>query len=154
MLESVGQVFILIGTDFQEQAVVDCLCYFRQAGIRAQLVGLLARPLSGFNGVCIKPDLSLTQMEQKRLAKSRQQYALIIASSQSIATSFMTDPRLDKLVHESIQTNNLVALLEPLSDMVSVLATSELQPGHHFLLQESDSVADFSQQIVDRLYQL
>lgn len=154
MPESSRQVFVLIGTDFQEQAVVDCLCAFRREGIKTQLVGLAAQPLSGFHGVQLKPDLSLTQLETHHQRIPSERYAILIASSSSMATAFKIDPRLFQLVHRCIQRNSIIALLSPFNDLMASFALSQLESCTHLLLQQDISAVDFSQEIVKQLYRL
>lgn len=103
---SKGSVLVLWGEQFDEMMAVAFITEFRQVGIQVQIVGLQMRPMPGFYGVVLIPDISLDQA----LAMADQVRCVVIpADANSIAT-FDNDPRLAKLLRHLRETNGMVVV--------------------------------------------
>lgn len=116
-----SQVFILIAPDFDEQAVVECLCMLRSEGIATSLVSISNRLVTGAHGLTIKPDLLLTQLEQKQRTTNLRRYTLIISGGQTMSTALQIDPRITYLIEEAFAADGAVVFMGAVPDGVEHL---------------------------------
>lgn len=143
------KTFILVTDGFDEPAVVDFLCRIRDQGTSANLVGLYSGLLSGYHGLTIRPDYSLNQIEQDVNAPGKQ--TAVILNGRSNFTSLLTDPRVHRLIEQTLNNHGLVAIMGnkrewPLPTN-SMSQTAEM----NLLLQDHMETDDFIQEIIKRI---
>ena len=143
------KTFILVSDGFDEPAVVECLCRVREQGASANLVGLYSGLLSGYHGLMIRPDFSLTQLEQQHQTLGTQ--IAIILNGRTNLTALLTDPRVHRLVEQTLNNEGFVAVMSTNSEW-PVLPT-DLAPSAqmNLLLQDRMNTEDFIQEILKRI---
>jgi hypothetical protein len=114
-----SRAFILIAPDFDEPSVVQCLCTLRSEGIATSVVSISDRLVTGVHGLTIKPDLLLTQLEQKQRTIVPHRYTLIISGGQTMSTSLQIDPRIQQLIETTFVHGGTVVFMSPVPDSLA-----------------------------------
>jgi hypothetical protein len=133
-------VIILISPEFDEEAVVHCLCQMRRWGTAVDLVGNLANWVSSASGLALHPDYSLAQLQQATLADS----LLSIPGSSSCATTLLSDPRVHRAIKNTFAGDGLVAAMSPIvPQILANIGLLESANSARFLVQGTQSTSDF-----------
>jgi putative intracellular protease/amidase len=136
------RVVILIAPDFDEEAVVHCLCQMRRRGTAVDLVGVPANMVCGASGLAVHPDYPLAQLQQGTLADSYS--LLIIPGSSACATTLLSDPRVHRAIKKTFAAGGLVAAMSPIvSQIFANMGLLESADSSRFLVQGTQSTADF-----------
>lgn len=143
------KTFILVCDGFDETAVVECLCRVREQGTSVNLVGLYSGLLSGYHGLTIRPDFSLSQLEQQYQTLGAQ--IAIILNGHSDLTSLLTDPRVHRLVEQTLKNEGLVAVMSSNSEWPFTPTHLTSSAHMNFLLQDRMNTEDFIQEILKRI---
>jgi putative intracellular protease/amidase len=133
---------ILIAPEFDEEAVVHCLCQMRRWGTAVDLVGNPANWVNGASGLAVHPDYSLAQLNQGTLAGDYS--LLIIPGGSSCATTLLSDPRVHRAIKRTFTAGGFVAAMSAVVPKI-VANSGLLEPANscRFLVQGIQSTADF-----------
>jgi hypothetical protein len=137
-----NRTVILIAPDFDEEAVVHCLCQMRRRGTAVDLIGVPSNLVTGASGLAVHPDHSLAQLHQEMLTGSCS--LLIIPGNSSCATTLLADPRVHFAIKETLTGGGFVATMS--SVVPSIVANSgllESADSSLFLVQGALSTPDF-----------
>jgi hypothetical protein len=143
------KTFILVSDGFDEPAVVECLCRVREQGASATLVGLYSGLLSGYHGLTIRPDFSLNQLEQQYQTLGTQ--TAVILSGRTNLTALLTDPRVHRLVEQTLSNEGFVAVMSTNSEWPLLPADLAPTAQMNLLLQDRMNTDDFIQEILKRV---
>jgi len=136
------RVVILIAPEFDEEAVVHCLCQMRRRGTAVDLVGVPANLVGGASGLAVHPDYPLAQLQQGALTDSYS--LLIIPGSSSCATTLLSDPRVHRAIKKTFAEDGLVAAMSPVvPQILTNIGLLESANSSRFLVQGTQSTADF-----------
>ncbi len=137
-----NRAIILIAPEFDEEAVVHCLCQMRQRGTAVDLVGNPANWVNGASGLAVHPDYPLAQLQQGAMVDSYS--LLIIPGSASCATTLLSDPRVHRAIKSTFAGGGLVAAMSPVvPQILANIGLLESANSSHFLVQGTQSTADF-----------
>ena len=136
------RVVILIAPEFDEEAVVHCLCQMRRRGTAVDLVGTPSNLVNGASGLAVHPDFPLAQLQQGALTNSYR--LLIIPGSASCATTLLSDPRVHRAIKQTFAEDGLVAAMSPVvPQILANIGLLESANSSHFLVQGTQSTTDF-----------
>lgn len=137
-----NRAIILIASDFDEEAVVHCLCQMRRRGTAVNLVGTLSNLVNGASGLAVHPDYPLAQLQQGMLADSCS--LLIIPGSSACATTLLSDPRVHRAIKSTFAGGGLVAAMSlVVPQILTNIGLLESADSSRFLVQGTQSTADF-----------
>lgn len=142
-----NRVVILIAPEFDEEAVVHCLCQMRQRGTAVALVGAPTNLVNGASGLAVHPDYPLAQLQQGALADSYS--LLIIPGSASCATTLLSDPRVHRAIKKTFAEGGLVAAMSSVvPQILANMGLLESANSSRFLVQGGQSTADFVKMLI------
>jgi putative intracellular protease/amidase len=140
-------VIILIAPDFDEEAVVHCLCQMRRRGTAVALVGTPSNLVNGASGLAIHPDYPLAQLQQGALTDSYS--LLIIPGGSACATTLLSDPRVHRAIKKTFAEDGLVAAMSPVvPQILANIGLLESANSSRFLVQGTLSTADFVKMLI------
>jgi hypothetical protein len=142
------KTFILVSDGFDEPAVVECLCRVREQGASANLVGLYSGLLSGYHGLTVRPDFSLNQLEQQQALGAQ---TAVILNGRSNFTPLLTDPRVHRLIEQTLSNHGLVAIMGNKSEWPLPTNNITQSAEMNLLLQDHMETDDFIQEIIKRI---
>ena len=137
-----NRAIILIAPEFDEEAVVHCLCQMRRRGTAVDLVGNPANLVNGASGLTVHPDYSLAQLNHAMPSDSYS--LLIIPGGSSCATTLLSDPRVHRAIKRTFAAGGFVAAMSAV--VPKIVANSGLLESANscrFLVQGTQSTADF-----------
>jgi putative intracellular protease/amidase len=137
-----NRAIILIAPEFDEEAVVHCLCQMRQRGTAVDLVGNPANWVNGASGLAVHPDYPLAQLQQGALTDSYS--LLIIPGGSACATTLLSDPRVHRAIKRTFAAGGIVAAMSAV--VPKIVANSDLLESANsssFLVQGAQNTADF-----------
>jgi len=141
------RAIILIAPEFDEEAVVHCLCQMRQRGTAVALVGTPANLVNGASGLAVHPDYPLTQLQQGAFTDSYS--LLIIPGSSSCATTLLSDPRVHRAIKNTLVEGGLVAAMSPIvPQILANIGLLKSANSSRFLVQGTQSTADFVRSLI------
>jgi putative intracellular protease/amidase len=141
------RVVILIAPEFDEEAVVHCLCQMRRRGTAVTLVGAPSNLVNGASGLAVHPDYPLAQLQQGALTDSYS--LLIIPGSASCATTLLSDPRVHRAIKQTFAEDGLVAAMSPVvPQILANIGLLESANSSRFLVQGTLSTADFVKMLI------
>lgn len=91
-------VLIIITHGFHEADTISLISILRQAGLCVKSVGMTSGLVSGAYGVCLMPDLILSDLDC--LAKTTTFSAIILPENKQCLTRLETDPRLHNILRQ------------------------------------------------------
>jgi hypothetical protein len=91
---------IIIAEGFEETETIAMLGLLRQAGVCVKSVGLTSGLISSAHGVCLMPDLTLTDLDE--LAQATFIDAVILPEGKQSLSRLEADPRVHRLLHQVI----------------------------------------------------
>jgi putative intracellular protease/amidase len=137
-----NRAIILIAPDFDEEAVVHCLCQMRRRGAAVDLVGNPANWVSGASGLAVHPDYSLAQLNHAMPSDSYS--LLIIPGGSSCATTLLSDPRVHRAIKRTFAGGGFVAAMSAVVPQIFAnIGLLESADSSRFLVQGSQSTTDF-----------
>jgi hypothetical protein len=143
------KVYILLASTFDELFVVNCLCQMREERLAVSLVGLSAGLLNGLHGLIIKPDMSLTQLEQQSFTGICP--TLVIPGGQACVMTLLADPRVHQLLATTLNAEGFVVAGAPVQEFLANIGTDS--PGNrlNILVQDGLSPDDFIEYVIRRI---
>jgi putative intracellular protease/amidase len=138
---------ILIASDFDEEAVVHCLCQMRQRGTGVDLVGAPSSLINGASGLAVHPDYSLAHLNQ---ASPTNGYGLlIIPGGSSCATALLADPRVHHAIKRTFANGGSIAAMSSIvPQIIANMGLLEPTNSGRFLMQGTQSITDFVRLLV------
>jgi putative intracellular protease/amidase len=137
-----NRAIILIAPEFDEEAVVRCLCQMRRRGTAVDLIGTPSNLVNGASGLAVHPDYSLAQLNQGALAGDCS--LLIIPGGSACATTLLSDPRVHGAIKKTFAEDGLVAAMSPVvPQILANIGLLESADSSRFLVQGSQSTVDF-----------
>lgn len=143
------KIFILIAAQFDERAVIDCVCAMREEGVSAKLVGIIPGLIKGGQGVYLKPDLSLSQLENDKLMSRK--WVLVLPGGEDCVAALLAEPRVHFLIHSWVRADGLIAVMSPAHRLLAMIDVDCDKVGTRFFLEDRAHGSDFSQQLIHRL---
>jgi hypothetical protein len=136
------RVVILIAPEFDEEAVVHCLCQIRWRGTAVALVGAPSNLINGASGLAVHPDFPLAQLQQGALTDSYR--LIVIPGSASCATTLLSDLRVHRAIKRTFAGDGLVAAMSPVvPQILANIGLLESANSSRFLVQGTQSTTDF-----------
>lgn len=152
MLTKVAQamkVFIVLADGFAEESIVTCLCRLRDAGLEVDVVGPGGGLIKGGHGLWIRPDLSLEQMEPEVLVTTVP-HALVLCGG-GCSIRLMADPRVHRVMAQTLQQTGLVVILGPGAEIWAELAEEQGTDTRNLLVQGRGETVVFVETLINRL---
>lgn len=137
------RIVTLIAPSFEEGFTVYCLDRMREAKMPSSLIGISKGVIRGFHGVCIQPDYTLEQIDSMGVGM------VIIPGSRSCASRLLSDPRVQKLLDNTIANGGYVATVETAQTLVTELGLATRNKRQHLLRQGSMTIPAFVQRLID-----
>ena len=138
---------ILIAPEFDEEAVVHCLCQMRRRGTAVDLVGNPANWVNGASGLTVHPDYPVAQLNQGTLAGDYS--LLIIPGGSSCATTLLSDPRVHRAIKRTFAGGGVVAAMSAVvPQILANIGLLESADSSRFLVQGTQSTADFVKSLI------
>lgn len=140
-------VLILVTAQCDEEFVVRCLCQMRQQSIDVRLVGLYAGLLTGINGVWLRPDESLADVDA--VLQGQVPRLLILSGPDHCTLQLLLNPRVSELIETTLQDGGCVAATSAKTEKLlrrSGLVLAESDPC--FLFQDHRPLATFIEQLL------
>jgi putative intracellular protease/amidase len=143
------KVFLLLTDGFAEEAIVTCCCRLRATGLPVDLVGPSSGLLKGEHGLWIRPDLSLNQLAPEWSATAVS-HALILAGG-ICSPRLMADPRVHRLIDQTLDAKGLVVILAPGAEVWTELVDRQANNGSNLMVQSVGETAVFVETLINRL---
>jgi putative intracellular protease/amidase len=116
---------VLVADGFEEQPTISCVRVLRDAGVAAALVGITPGLVTGSRGITVQPDLSLNQMIPDGASA-----LVVIPGGRRCAASILTDPRVHRLVENTVDSGGTVAVLRTAAEEAErLLQIATMQQG-------------------------
>lgn len=148
-MSSSPSVYILAAPLFDEQSVVTCLSEMRGQGIKTLLVATTPGLLSGKRGITLRPDMTLSQLEESIFIEGQM---AIIAGGEESAATLLSDPRTHKLIQNVIASNGFVAGMKQTCQFMEALDYATAHRRDHYLWQSNEDISVFIQRLINVLY--
>lgn len=133
---------ILIAPEFDEEAVIHCLCQMRQRGTAVDLVGVPSNLVTGASGLTVHPDYALAHLHQAMLHANHR--SLVIPGGASCATTLLSDPRVHRAIKSTFAGGGFVAAMSPVvPQILTNIGLLDSSTAPQFLLQGRQSKSDF-----------
>lgn len=148
MLETDSQsseVIILVGKGFDESALIPLVGRFREAGVETEVIGVQLGLLRGKYGIEIKPDTYLGRLEN---ATPR---LTIFTGCVNVKNQFLTDPRVYRLITQTLKIDGHVAFTHDAESIASSLLKIVRARHDQFLLQATLDIKIFSKHLLAKL---
>jgi 4-methyl-5(b-hydroxyethyl)-thiazole monophosphate biosynthesis len=100
------KVFVLLAPGFEERDATTITCTLRRSGLPVTLVGLMAGPVRGANGLSLLPDSTLSQAEKS------QPLAVVLPGGLQGSKHLNSDPRVHALLRHVARKGGYVAALD------------------------------------------
>ncbi len=145
-----NQVVILIAPEFDEEAVIHCLCQMRQRGTAVDLIGVPKNCIVGASGLAVRPDHSLAYLQQ--VTNGGHEGVLLIPGGPACATHLLSDPRVHQAIKRTIAGGGIVATMSPVIPRI-LANTGLLAPAadSRFLIQGSQNRSDFVKSLLTHI---
>jgi hypothetical protein len=101
-------ILVVVATGFEEAETVALISILRQSGLCIKSVGMTSGLVSGAYGLCLMPDLTLTDID--RLAETMSVSAVILPENKRCLTRLEADPRLHNLLKWAIAQKSIIAV--------------------------------------------
>ena len=136
-------VLVLLAPGFEESQVVHYTSTLRKNKIPVSVVGLSSRHVNGTYGLAIQPDYSLNQLP------SNKNYRLIlITGGYNYLASLMADPRVHKLLDNTLQHDGYIAADETAESIIPYTNAKAILNGDHFLTPKKMSRDEYTQKLI------
>lgn len=137
------RIVTLVANNFEEGFTVYCLDRMREAKLPSSLIGVSKGLIRGLHGICIQPDATLNNIDNLNVGM------VIIPGSRSCASHLLSDPRVHRLIDDTIANGGYIATLESVQELVASLGVKKVAERQHLLVQGSLSMPDFVQKLID-----
>jgi hypothetical protein len=140
-------VLLLVTAQCDEEFVVRCLCQMRQQNINVWLVGLYPGPVAGINGVWLRPDENLADVDA--VLQGQAPRLLILPGPDHCTLQLLLNPRVSELIEMTLQDGGCVAASSAKTEEIlrrSGLVLAERDPC--FLFQDHRPLATFIDQLL------
>ncbi len=145
-----NQAVILIAPEFDEEAVIHCLCQLRQRGTAVDLIGVPKNCIVGASGLAVRPDHSLAYLQQ--VTNGGHEGILVIPGSPAYATHLLSDPRVHQAIKRTIVGGGIVAVMSPIiSRILTNIGLLESSTASSFLIQGSNNTSDFVSSLISHI---
>jgi len=141
MPEKIG-VFLTQG--FEEATAVYLTDQLRNAGLPVSVIGISGQPIRGQRGIKIEPDMTIGEIEPDQTFR-----LIIVSGGRQYITSSLIDPRVHKLLQQTIQKNGYIA---PIARAKEFLADAgffqEEEPPSFIISHDSKALQEFVDELI------
>ena len=141
-----SSALILLAPEFKEGRTVYCLERLREAGISVSMIGLSAGLISGYHGMTVRPDFTLSQMPDCVSHK-----VVLIPDGKACVSALFADPRIHRLIKATLAGHGIVAAMPEAESMLerAGLVTSESAPS--FVWSRDKDLKTFAGELINHL---
>ncbi len=140
MPEKIG---ILLTTGFEEGTAVYCTDRLRNAGLPVSVLGISAQPIKGMHGIKIEPDQSIGDLDPD------QRFRLIIVSGgRQYISSSLIDPRVYKLLKQTIESNGYIAPIARTKDFLADAGLLQEEDAPYIISHEDKALQEFVDELI------
>ena len=136
---------ILLADGFDESWLASCLIKLRTGNNHTAVVGLRPGRVAGKHGLAVHTDTHLSEIRHNRPK------LLVIANGRLCASRLMTDPRVFKLMEQTLEANGRVAISldsEIILKKYRLIQAKDLQ---QFIWQRHTAHEEYAQHLADIL---
>ncbi|MCA9921478.1 MAG: DJ-1/PfpI family protein [Anaerolineales bacterium] len=139
-----GKVAFLLTPGFEEGTAVFCLEQLRDAGLPVSLIGINDLPISGLHGIKIEPDCTINEITDEAPF-----HVIVLSGGNQTITSLLFDPRIDKLLKQTIQANGHIVPIARTKELLEDIGLLEYGEAPNIISQdETMTLLDFVDEIV------
>ena len=137
------RIIALVAPNFEEGFTVYCLDQMREARLPSTLISLSKGLVRGLHGIWVQPDGTLNTVDPRDVGM------VIIPGSRSCASQLLSDPRVHRLLDNTIANGGYVVTRESAQDLVTTLGVKKVAERQHLLVQGSLSTSEFVQKLIN-----
>lgn len=141
-----GSALILLAADFREGRTVYCVERLRQAGISVSLVGLSAGLITGYHGMTLRPDVTLSQLPEAMNHK-----LVLIPDGKECISALFADPRVHQLIETTLENQGLVAAMPEAEAMLEQASLVTSGTAASFMWQKDRDFEGFVKELINCL---
>ena len=140
-------IFILIGSGFEETAVIPCLVQMRQVGLPVSLLSVVEKRIQGRHGLEVYPHLALNTLPSLPTPR-----LILIPDGYQCASELLTEPQVYHLIKKTLTEDGWIASMPAAQSILNDMSVPSMTEATRFLPQGQLLFTDFVEQIIDTIY--
>ena len=141
---SVSNTFaVLLTAGYEERTAVSCIEQLRKAGLSVSIVGINDQLIRGRHGIHIAPDYTIAS-----LPPEHQFHVILISGGCQHVNSMLTDPRIHKILHRTINANGFIAPFAKIESLLFRSGFSHDKFATHIIKQDKRNLNEYINQLI------
>lgn len=135
-------IIILLASEFDESETVYCMEHLRRASLSVCLVGQSSGLVKGKHGLIVRPDFSLDELASEAFR------LVIIPGGKMCSSSLMSDPRVHRLLNNTLNAKSFVAALSAAESVLIQAGFPLKEEPNHFIKQGPVDTPTFTNDLI------